>query len=92
MSSHDIPRDSRGRFQRGKPGGPGRLFGSLGRIEAPLAFFRDAVASWERYGEAVLTQLRLTDPARYFLLMIAIETGEFCVRRRRRAKGASGHL
>lgn len=86
MSTDDIPRDNRGRFRRGKPGGPGRPFGSLTRISAPLGFFRDAVASWERHGEAALTQLRQTDPVRYFLLMVAIEAGEFRVSRRWRTK------
>jgi hypothetical protein len=52
-----------------------------------LGFLRDAVANWEKYGEAAFTQLRLTDPMRYFLLMVAIETGEFRIRRR--AKSAS---
>jgi hypothetical protein len=51
-----------------------------------LGFLRDAVANWERYGEAALTHLSLTDPVRYFLLMVAIETGEFRIRRRGRAK------
>jgi len=77
-----IPRDHRGRFRKGKPGGPGRPYGSLTKIKAPLDFLRDAVANWERHGEAALTHLRLTDPMRYFLLMVAIETGEFRVRRR----------
>jgi hypothetical protein len=86
MSSDDIPRDSRGRFRPGKPGGPGRPFGSLTRINAPLAFFRDVVADWEQHGRAAITQLVLTDPVRYFLLMRAIETGEFGVRRRRHGK------
>jgi hypothetical protein len=85
MSSNDnIPRDSRGRFRKGKPGGPGRPFGSLSRVKAPLAFFRDVVRNWEQHGEATLTQLILTDPARYVLLMSAIAAGDFRVRRRRR--------
>jgi hypothetical protein len=62
---------------RASPAGPGRPYGSLTKIKAPLGFLRDAVANWERHGEAALTRLRLTDPMRYFLLMVAIETGEF---------------
>lgn len=83
MSGDDIPRDRRGRFRPGKPGGPGRPFGSLTRINAPLAFFRDVVVDWEQHGKAAITQLRHTDPLRYFLLMLAIETDQFRVRRRR---------
>ncbi len=83
MSGDNIPRDRRGRFRPGKPGGPGRPFGSLTRVSAPLGFFRDVVADWEQHGKAAITQLSLTDPVRYFLLMLAIETGEFRVRRRR---------
>ncbi len=79
----DIPRDSRGRFRPGKPGGPGRPLGSLSRVGAPLAFFRDVVADWEQHGKAAIAQLCMTAPVRYFLLMLAIETGEFRVRRRR---------
>jgi hypothetical protein len=86
MCGDKIPRDQRGRFRKGKPGGPGRPYGSLTKIRAPLGFLRDAVANWERYGEAAITQLRLTDPMRYFLLMVAIETGEFRVQRRGRPK------
>ena len=85
MYGDEIPRDHRGRFRRGKPGGPGRPYGSLTRINAPLGFLRDAVANWERYGEAALTHLIQTDPVRYFLLMVAIETGEFRVRRAAKA-------
>jgi hypothetical protein len=48
-----------------------------------LSFLRDAVADWERHGEAAISRLRLTDPMRYFLLMVAIETGEFRIHRRR---------
>ncbi len=81
-------RDSRGRFRPGKPGGPGRPFGSLTRVSAPLGFFRDVVADWEEHGQAALRQLCVNDPERYFLLMLAVETGEFRVRRRRRC-GAS---
>ena len=51
-------------------------------------FLRDAVANWERHGEAAITHLRLTDPMRYFLLMVAIETGEFRIQRRGHAKRA----
>jgi hypothetical protein len=88
MSSNDnIPRDSRGRFRKGKPGGPGRPFGSLSGVKAPLAFFRDVVRNWEQYGEATLTQLVLTDPARYVMLMSAIAAGDFRVRRRRHGDG-----
>jgi hypothetical protein len=61
MYRDEIPRDHRGRFRKGKPGGPGRPYGSLTKIKAPLGFLRDAVADWERRGEAALTQLRLTD-------------------------------
>jgi len=82
----DILRDHRGRFLRGKLGGPGRPRGSFTKIKVPLGFLRDAVANWERYGEAAFTQLMRTDPLGYFHLMIAIETGEFRVRRRRHAK------
>jgi hypothetical protein len=82
----DIPRDGRGRFLRGKPGGPGRPRGSFTKIKVPLGFLRDAVANWERYGDAAFMQLMRTDPLRYFHLMIAIESGEFRVERRRRAK------
>ena len=39
-----------------------------------MGFLRDAVANWERYGEAALTHLSRTDPVRYFLLMVAVET------------------
>ena len=56
MPGDDIPRDSRGRFRPDKPGGPGRPFGSLTRINAPLAFFRDVVADWEQHGKAAITQ------------------------------------
>jgi hypothetical protein len=88
MYGDEIPRDRRGRFRKGKPGGPGRpYYGSLTKIKAPLGFLRDAVANWERHGEAALTRLRLTDPMRYFLFMVAIETDEFRVQRRGRAKG-----
>ncbi len=87
MFADDIPRDSHGRFRPGKPGGPGRPFDSLSRINAPPAFFRDVVSDWEEHGQAALRQLCVTDPERYFLLMLAIETGEFRVRRRRQAKG-----
>ena len=90
MYGDKIPRDHRGRFRRGKPGGPGRPYGSLTKIKAPLGFLRDAVANWEKYGEASLTQLRITDPARYFLPMVAIETGEFRIQRRGRAKRLHG--
>lgn len=86
MASDDIPRDDRGRFRRGKPGGPGRPFGGLTRINAPPDFLRDVVANWERHGSAALEQLCLSDPARYFLLMFAIDTGEFRITRRRRTK------
>ena len=86
MPSADIPRDDRGRFLRGKPGGPGRPFGSLTRINASPDFLCDVVANWERHGEAALTHLRLTDPARFFLLTVAVETGQFRVTRRRRIK------
>jgi hypothetical protein len=79
----DIPRDARGRFLCGKPGGPGRPFGSFTRISAPLDFFRDVVADWERHGDAAIRRLRLTDPVRYFLLLVAMETGVFRIRRRR---------
>ena len=47
MYGDKIPRDHRGRFRRGKPGGPGRPYGSLTKIKAPLGFLRDAVANWE---------------------------------------------
>jgi hypothetical protein len=90
MYGDEIPRDHRGRFRKGKPGGPGRPYGSLTKIRAPLGFLRDAVADWERHGQAALTQLRLTNPARYFLLMVAIETGEFRVLRRGFAKRLDG--
>jgi len=83
MYGDEIPRDHRGRFRKGKPGGPGRPYGSLTKVKAPLSFLRDAVADWERHGEAAISRLRLTDPMRYFLLMVAIETGEFRVQRRR---------
>ena len=86
MASNDIPRDNRGRFLRGKSGGPGRPVGSLTRIKAPPGFLSDVAANWERHGESALTHLRLTDPVRYFLLMVAIETGEFRITRRRRIK------
>src|SRR6516162_308031 len=89
MYGDEIPRDHRGRFRKGKPGGPGN--GSLTKIKAPLGFLRDAVANWERDGEAALTHLRLTDPIRYFLLMVAIETGEFRVRRRAKSGAADRH-
>jgi hypothetical protein len=46
------------------------------------------MANWEKYGEASLTQLRITDPARYFLPMVAIETGEFRIQRRRAQSAA----
>jgi len=82
----DIPRDHRGRFLRGKFGGPGRPRGSFTKIKVPLGFLRDPVANWERCGEAAFTQLMRTDPLGYFHLMIAIETGEFRVRRRRPAE------
>ena len=72
MYGDKIPRDQRGRFRKGKPGGPGRPYGSRTKIKAPLGFLRDAVANWERHGEAAITHLRLTDPMRYFLLMVAI--------------------
>lgn len=85
MSSDDIPRDNRGRFLRGKPGGPGRPFGSLTRFNAPPSFLRDVADNWERYGSAALAQLCLSDPARYFLLMLAINTGEFRITRRQRS-------
>ena len=88
MYADEIPRDHRGRFRKGKPGGPGRPDRSLTKIKAPLGFLRDAVANWERHGEAALTRLRLTDPVRYFLLMVAIETGEFRVQRRRDKRAA----
>jgi hypothetical protein len=81
MYGDEIPRDHRGRFRKGKPGGPGRPYGSLTKINAPLG--GDAVADWERHGEAAISRLRMTDPVRYFLLMVAIETGEFRVQRRR---------
>ncbi len=84
MIDDDIPRDSQGRFLRGKPGGPGRPRGSFNSIKVPLSFIRDAVANWERNGEAAFTRLMLTDPVKYFHLMIALETGEFRVLRRRR--------
>jgi hypothetical protein len=48
MTDDDIPGDDRGRFLRGKPGGPGRPRGSFTKIKAPLGFLRDAVANWER--------------------------------------------
>ena len=83
MASDDILRDYRGRFQRGKLGGPGRPVGSLSWIKAPPSFFRDAIATYERYGNAALEQLVRTDPARFFLIMIAIESGEIICRRRR---------
>jgi hypothetical protein len=90
MIGEDTPRDGRGRFLPGKPGGPGRPIGSFTRIKAPLGFLRDAVANWERNGDAAFTQLMLSDPIRYFFLMIAIETGEFRISRRRRAKELTG--
>jgi hypothetical protein len=55
----------------------------LSGVKAPLAFFHDVVRNWEQHGEATLTQLILTDPVRYILLMSAIEAGDFRVRRRR---------
>jgi hypothetical protein len=70
-SNDDICRDSRGRFRKGNPGGPGRPFGSLSGVKAPLAFFRDVVRNWEQHGEATLTGLILTDPVRYAHLMSA---------------------
>jgi hypothetical protein len=78
MYGDEIPRDHRGRFRKGELGGRPALW-----EKAPLGFLRDAVANCERHGEAALTHLRLTDPMRYFLLMVAIETGEFRVQRRR---------
>ena len=90
MYGDKIPRDHLGRFRKGKPGGPGRPYGSRTKIKAPLGFLRDAVANWERHGEAALTHLRLTDPVRYFLLMVAIETGEFRIQGRGRAKRLHG--
>ena len=86
MSSDDIPRDNRGRFLRDKSAGPGRPFGSLTRIKAPPSFLRDVMANWEQHGEAALTHLRLTDPMGFFLLTVAVETGEFRITRRRRTK------
>jgi hypothetical protein len=69
------------------PAGLG-AYGSLTKINAPLGFLRDAVADWERHGEAAISRLRMTDPVRYFLLMVAIETGEFRVQRRRDKRAA----
>jgi hypothetical protein len=60
----EILRDHRGRFRKGKPGGPGRPYGSLTKIKAPLRFLRDAVADRERHGEAAISPLRPTDPMR----------------------------
>jgi hypothetical protein len=37
-----------------------------------LGFLRDAVANWEKHGEAAITQLRLTDPMRYFLSAVRL--------------------
>ena len=91
MYGDKIPRDHCGRFRKGKPGGPGRPYGSLTRIKAPLGFLRDAVASSERYGEAALAHLIQTNPVRYFLLMVAIETGEFRVRRRGKSAAPDRH-
>jgi hypothetical protein len=62
----------------------------LTKLKAPLDFLRDAVTNWERHGEDALTQLKHTDPMRYFLLMVAIETGEFRIRRRGLAKRLHG--
>jgi hypothetical protein len=69
--------------RKGNPGGPRRPFGSLSGVKAPLAFLRDVVRYWDQYGEATLTQLILTDPVRYALLMSAIAAGDLRVRRRR---------
>jgi hypothetical protein len=66
-----------------------RPVGSLTPLKAPLGFFRDAVAIWEEHGEAALERLVLADPGRYFLLMVAMEAGDFRVRRSRRAKSAA---
>jgi hypothetical protein len=65
----------------------GPPYGSLTKIKAPLGFLHDAVANRENYGEAALTHLRLTDPMQYFLLMVAIETGQFRIRRRAKKRG-----
>ena len=48
----EIPRDRRGRFRKGKPGGPCRPYGRKHR----WASSPTPMANWERHGEAPLPE------------------------------------
>lgn len=67
-SSPTVGRNSRGQFQTGSNGGPGRKKGSRNRLtNAVLTTF---AADFEEYGPEVLAKLREKDPAAYMQLAV----------------------
>src|SRR4051812_25541315 len=66
----DIPRDSRGLFQKGSPPGPGRPKGARNKLSEALLEALDA--DFKEHGKNAITEMRQKDPAAYVRALVSL--------------------